>query len=92
MKVMKIYKRIKELSAGIEILIKLAQSVEIPHAMFVVYVHHQWAKNASAWIKIIFLGDFMQGSSRGGQLTPLVAGIKLDQERTICNPTFALLN
>ena len=37
------------------------------------------AKNASIWNRTIFLSAFMQGSSCGVQLTPLVVGIKLDK-------------
>ena len=64
---MKVCHRIKKSSAGIAILIKLAQSVEIALATFVVYAQHQCAKNTSIWNRTIFLGAFMQGSSRGGQ-------------------------
>ena len=36
-------------------------------------------KNASFWNRTIFLGAFMQGSSRGGRLISLVVGVKLDK-------------
>ena len=83
MEVMQIYYRIKGPRGGFAIQIKLAQIVEIAIAMFVVYAQHQCSKNASIWNRTIFLGAFMQGSSREGQLTPLVVGVKLDKKCTI---------
>ena len=47
MNLMKIYHPIKEPSAGFAIFIKLAESVEIALAIFVVYAQHHRAKNAS---------------------------------------------
>ena len=91
MEVMEIYQQIQEPSSGIAILIKLTESVEIALAMFVVYTQHQRAKNASVWNRTIFLGAFMQGSSRGGQLTPLVVSVKLDKNEQFFHQIFALL-
>ena len=34
----------------------------------------------------------MQGSSRGGQLTPLVVGVKLDNKALFFHRIFALFN
>ena len=48
MEVMKIYHLTKELSAGNAILIKLAQSVEIAFAMFVVYAVYAQLQCAKA--------------------------------------------
>ena len=76
---MKIYHRIKELSAGFAILIKLTQSVEIALAMFVVYAQHHCVKNASICNRTIFLGAFIQERIRGDQLTHLAVGVKLDK-------------
>ena len=49
MEVIKTYHQIKKPSAGFAILIKLAQSVEIALAMFVVYAQLQCAKNPLIW-------------------------------------------
>ena len=82
----------KKPSEGFAIIIKLVQSVEIALAMFVIYTQPQCAKNASIWNRTIFLGAFMQGSSRGVQLISLGISIKLDKNAQFFNQIFALLS
>ena len=91
MEVMEIYHQIKESSAEFAILIKLSRRVKIALAIFVAYAHHQCAKNTSICNKIIFLVAFMQGSSRRGQSTPLVVGVKLDKNAQLFHQIFVLL-
>ena len=59
--------------------------------MFMVYAQHQCAKNTSIWNRPIFFWSFMQGSNRGGQLTPMVVGVKLDKNAQFFHQIFVLL-
>ena len=92
MKLMKIHHRVKEPSAGFAILTKLAQTVETALAMFAVHAQHQCVKNASIWNRMNIFWSFMQESSRGGQLTPLVVGVKLDKKTLFFHRIFELFN
>ena len=89
---MKIYHRLKERSAVFANLTKLARSVETALAMFAAHARHQCAKTASIWNKNKLFGSFVQESSREGQLTPLVVGVKLDINALFFRRIFVLFN
>ena len=89
---MKIYHRLKERSAVFAILTKLARSVETALAMFAAHAQHQCAKTASIWNKNKLFGSFVQESSREGQLTPLVVGVKLNINALFFRRIFVLFN